>query len=149
MHSVVISTVGQILNTSKCARFSIAPIESHAEAVTYIGRHLLPTKDEGIIFDPNEHSFECWVDADFCGNWDPATAEHDSTTARSRTGHVIKYAGCPIIWQSRLQTDTALITHEAEYIALLIALRALQKDVTVMQMLEEANAQSRDRGTSH
>jgi hypothetical protein len=133
------STRGELAHAlHQCARFSTSPKVSHAEAVKYIGRYLHRTKDEGIIFDPKEHSFECWVDADFCGGWDPATAEHDSTTARSRTGYVIKYAGCPIIWQSRLQTDTALSTHEAEYIALSTALR---KVITMMQILEEAKAQ--------
>ena len=36
----------------------------------------------------------------------------------SRTGFVIRYAGCPIIWSSKLQTEIALSTAEAEYIAM-------------------------------
>ncbi len=35
----------------------------------------------------------------------------------------IRYAGCPIYWQSKLQTEIALSTAEAEYIALSQALR--------------------------
>ena len=36
----------------------------------------------------------------------------------SRTGYVIMYAGCPLTWCSKLQTEIALSTTEAEYIAL-------------------------------
>jgi hypothetical protein len=122
----------------QCARFCSDPRGPHGEAIKRIGRYLMGTKDKGVIIDPNRNSFECYVDADFCGNWDQDTAEDDPTTAKSRTGNVIKYAGCPIVWQSKLQTEVALSTNEAEYIALSTALR----DVTsLMYILEEATAQ--------
>ncbi len=41
----------------------------------------------------------------------------------SRTGFVICYAGCPVLWTSKLQTEIALSTAEAEYIALSTAMR--------------------------
>jgi hypothetical protein len=41
----------------------------------------------------------------------------------SCTGYVIFYAGYPIFCQSKLQTEIALSTAEAEYIALSQALR--------------------------
>jgi len=41
----------------------------------------------------------------------------------SRTGYVILYANCPIIWCSKLQTEIALSTTESEYIALSQSLR--------------------------
>ena len=41
----------------------------------------------------------------------------------SRTGFIIKYANCPIIWNSKLQTEIALSTTESEYIALSQAMR--------------------------
>ena len=95
-------------------------------------------KDKGLIINPYRNSFDCYVDADFCGNRDQDTAEDDPTTAKSRTGYVIKYAGCPIVWQSKLQTEVAQSTTEAEYIALSTALC----DVTsLMYLLEEAMAQ--------
>lgn len=37
---------------------------------------------------------------------------------RSRTGYVILLAGCPVLWKSKLQTEIALSTMEAEYVAL-------------------------------
>jgi hypothetical protein len=42
---------------------------------------------------------------------------------RSRTGYVITYSNCPVIWASKLQTQVALSTTESEYIALSTALR--------------------------
>ena len=41
----------------------------------------------------------------------------------SRTGYVIQYANCPIIWSSKLQSEIALSTTEAEYIAFSQCLR--------------------------
>ena len=125
----------------QCARFSICPKQSHAEAVRHIGRYLIGTKDKGIILDPKGNSFDCYVDADFCGNWNPDTAEGDSSTSKSRSGYVIKYAGCPIVWQSKLQTETALSTTEAEYIALSTAPREV---ISLMALLKEA--MHRDHG---
>ena len=122
----------------QCARFCSDPRAAHGEADKRIGRYLMGTRDKGIIIDPTQDSFECFVDADFCGNWDPDTAQDDPGTAKSRTGYVIKYAGCPIVWQSKLQTEVSLSTTEAEYIALSTALR----DVTsLMYLLEEAKVQ--------
>ena len=102
----------------QCARFSSDPRASHSAAVRHIVRYLMSTRDKGIIMRPTEHSFDCYVDADFQGNWDPATAENDSTTAKSRSAHIIMYAGCPITWASKMQTDISLSTTESEYSAL-------------------------------
>jgi hypothetical protein len=48
---------------------------------------------------------------------------NDVSTTKSRTGYIISFAGCPITWASKLQTQIALSTTEAEYIALLQCLR--------------------------
>jgi hypothetical protein len=42
----------------------------------------------------------------------------------SRTGFKVEIMGCPIQWTSKLQTNIAKSTMEAEYTALSIALRA-------------------------
>jgi hypothetical protein len=47
----------------QCARYCTAPKVSHAQAVKRICRYLLGAKDKGLIFDPKEDSFDCWVDA--------------------------------------------------------------------------------------
>ena len=111
------------VSVHSCARFSHNPKRSHAEAVHDIGRYLVGTPNEGIIMQPKEHSFEVWADADFCGAWDHQTAMDDPATAKSRSGYIIMYAGCPVLWKSAMQPLTALSTTEAEYISLSQALR--------------------------
>ena len=72
----------------------------------------------GIVYKPDPtRGIECFVDADFRDD-----AESTENVV-SRTGFVIMYAGCPIIWISKLQTEIALSTAEAEYIALSQAMR--------------------------
>jgi len=108
----------------QCARFMENPKMSHGQAVKHIGRYLLGTRDKGLIFDPNpEALFECFADADYCGNWNRSIAMDNIDTARSRTGYLIRFGGCLLLWASRLQTEIALSTTEAEYIALSAALR--------------------------
>ena len=43
----------------------------------------------------------------------------------SRTGFVIMYAGCPLTWCIKLQTEIVLSTTESEYIALSQAMREI------------------------
>ena len=107
----------------QCARYSSNPKQSHSAAVRYIVRYLIGTKEQGLILTPTNHSFECYVDADFLGGWNPKTAATDSTTAKSRSAHIVMYAGCPITWSSKMQTDIALSTTESEYSALSEAAR--------------------------
>jgi len=56
----------------------------------------------------------------------------------SRTGYVITYAGCPIVWASKLQPLIALSTTEAEFIALSTALREV---IFLMNLLKELKEQ--------
>ncbi len=52
----------------------------------------------------------------------------------SRTGFVIRYANCPIVWCSKLQTKIALSTAEAEYIAISHALR---ETIPIQNLIKE------------
>jgi hypothetical protein len=122
----------------QCARFSQSPRESHTEAATRICKYLLGSRDKGLILNPTDHSFECYADADFCGLWEHASCLEDPSTAKSRTGYVILYAGCPLIWASKLQGETALSTTEAEYIALSTALR---ETIPMMNLVMEMKNQ--------
>ena len=54
----------------------------------------------------------------------------------SRTGYLITYAGCPVVWCSKLQTEIALSTMEAEYIALSQAMREVIPLIQLMDELE-------------
>ena len=118
------------------ARFCIDPKLSHEKAIKRLGRYLKHTRDEGIVYNPDtSKGLECYVDADFAGGWTQADSD-DAENVMSRTGMVIMYANCPIFWCSRLQTEIALSTAEAEYIALSSALREV---LPLMTMMEEIN----------
>jgi hypothetical protein len=90
----------------QCARFAVNPRKEHGEAVKRIGRYLKGTRTMGYVMRPNNEQFQLWADADFSGNW-----------TRSRTGYVIAFLGCSIMWKSQLQTEIALSSCESEYIA--------------------------------
>jgi hypothetical protein len=109
----------------QCARFSSKPKALHELAVKRIIRYLYATKDKGITFRPsNDFSLNMYVDADFAGMWHKEHA-HLRDSVLSRSGFVILFAGCPITWGSKLQTEIALSTTESEYIALSTATRDL------------------------
>ena len=55
-------------------------------------------------------------------------------TAKSRSGWIIQYTGCPITWVSKLQTLPALSTTEAEYVALSMAMR---EQLLLINLLKE------------
>jgi len=119
----------------QCARFSAKPKAKHAEAVKRIGRYLLGTKDKGLIMKPNQEGMECWVDASHASEWSNKAAIDDSNTARSRMGYLITYAGCPMHWASKMQTEIALSSTEAEYIA---SSQAMREVIPIMWLLDEA-----------
>jgi hypothetical protein len=58
----------------------------------------------------------------------------DKDTARSRAGYIITYAGCPVYWQSKLITEIALSTTEAEYVA---ASEALRSVIPMIRLMDE------------
>ena len=107
----------------QCVRFAANPKLSHERALKRIVRYLKGTKDKGIILKPDpSKGVQCFVDADFAGGYANETKE-DPISVFSRTGYVIFYLGCPLIWVSKLQTEISLSTVEAEYVALSQAMR--------------------------
>ena len=76
------------------------------------------------------------MDTDFAGGWNPEEAG-DANNVYSRTGFIIYYAGCPVYWQSKLQTEIALSTAEAEYISMSQALRETIPLATLMREMSE------------
>jgi Reverse transcriptase (RNA-dependent DNA polymerase) len=121
----------------QCARFAANPKEEHSKAVKMIGRYLLGTADKGMICTPTKESFHAYCDADFAGNWNNEIAEQDSSTARSRSGYVIMYGGCPLVWASRLQTEIALSSTESEYVCLSQTLREVLPLMALVQELSK------------
>ena len=89
-----------------------------------IRRGILMPCDHGTRIVPTHSRYRLWNQAD----------ADNAENLMSRTGYVIMYAGCPIVWSSRLQTEIALSTAEAEYIALSTALRQV---IPMMHILSE------------
>jgi len=76
-----------------------------------------------VIRPTKSFQLDLWTDADFAGLWNIQESD-DPICVRSRTGYVITLGDNPIIWGSKLQTETALSTVESEYIAASTAMRA-------------------------
>ena len=123
----------------QCARFMANPRRSHAQAIKRIARYLLATRDRGLILHPDpELSLDCYVDSSFCGEWIKSNADqamYDPNTARSRTGYVINYAGCPLVWASRLQTEVCLSSTESELVAMSAATREV---IYLLRVIKDA-----------
>ena len=121
----------------QCARFANDPKRIHEQAVKRIMRYLITTqrtKEQGITYEPDHtKSIDTFVDASFAGEWNTAWSE-EASSVFSRTGFIVKYANCPIVWCSKLQTEIALSTTESEYIALSQALRDV---IPLMALLGE------------
>ncbi len=72
----------------------------------------------GLILTPsNDFKINCYPDTDFAGLW-LQDDKQDPHCVRSRTRYVICLANCPVLWKSKLQTEIAHSTMEAEYVAL-------------------------------
>jgi hypothetical protein len=88
---------------------------------------------------PNDNSLVVYSDASFPGEWAREVAPDDPTTARSRTGYVILFGNCPVLWSSKLQTDIAHWATEAEYAALFQSLKETISLINILLELQEAD----------
>ena len=72
-----------------------------------------------MILTPNAKNLklDLFADADFAGLF-VAEDKHDPISVKSRTGLLLNFGGVPILCSSKLQSEIALSTLEAEYIAL-------------------------------
>lgn len=93
----------------------------------------------------SDESMRVWADADFSGNWNQDEAMHNADTARSRSGFIITFLGCPILWKSQLQTEIALSSTEAEYVSLS---QALRKAIPLIEIIKELEDRKFVTGTS-
>ena len=65
----------------------------------------------------------CYADAYFAGLWGHENPQ-DPICARSRTGFVVKFSNCALLWVSKLHTDIDLSTMHSEYVVLYHSVRA-------------------------
>ena len=109
-----------------CARYMFCPKKSHEDALKRIGRYLKATRDQGLVLNPTGEilKIDAYPDADFAGMYGHEKPT-DPASVKSRTGYVITVADCALLWQSKLQTETALSTMEAEIVALAHCCREL------------------------
>ncbi|KAG7365834.1 reverse transcriptase RNA-dependent DNA polymerase [Nitzschia inconspicua] len=116
------SVIGKLNFLEKCTR----PDISYAvhQCVREKGISITPETSKGL---------ECYVDSDFCGNWDPNIAENEPMTSKSRYGYIVKLHGMPVYWASKLHTIITLSTAESEYIALSHAARYVRGTVYLLQ----------------
>ena len=88
----------------QCVRFCEDLKLSHDLDVRQIGKYLLGIKDEGISFKHNHKKcLGCYVDVAFTAGWQQADADILENIL-SRTGYVIYYDDCQLLWISKLQT---------------------------------------------
>jgi hypothetical protein len=71
----------------------------------------------------------------FAGGWCSADADN-SNNVLSRTGFVICYANCPLIWCSKLQTNIGLSTAKTEYITMS---HAFWDTIPIQNLVEEVS----------
>ncbi|KAL7475484.1 hypothetical protein ACHAW6_001396, partial [Cyclotella cf. meneghiniana] len=119
----------------QAAKYSTDPRLEHGEAIVYIVKYLKATHHIDLRFKPDaSKGFQCYCNANFAGNHNKEFAATDLSTAKSRSGWIVFYAACPIIWTSKLQSQVALSMTEAEYIAMSMVLREV---ITLMELIKE------------
>ena len=96
------------------------------------------TMDKGLIMSLSDKPcVDCYPDADFAGLYGYEDVQ-DPHFACSRTDYAILAFGCPVLWSSHLQTELALGTMEAEYVAMSSACKDLFPVVDVIRELSKA-----------
>jgi hypothetical protein len=131
-----------VYTTHQLAKYSSNPIKPHGKAVLYLICYLKKTQGLGTRFKPDQDKgFECYCNADFSGNWNKHLAPFDPITAKSRSGWIVFYAGYSVIWASKLQTQVALCTTEAEYNTMSQSLRDVLPIMLLVQEIHKKGCQ--------
>ena len=122
---------------SQVARFLSHPMKSHEDVVIRICEYIASTNTKGIEMRPDAtKGLEVYADADFSGGYVKGHT-NDPNTAKSRSAYYILYKGCIIYFTSKLQTEIALSTTEAEYICLSQAMRTTKVLMRFFRELEK------------
>jgi hypothetical protein len=101
--------------------------------------------DKGLIMEPcDDPRIYCYPDDADCAGLYGYEDSQDPHCAHSRTGYVILAFNCPELWKSRLQTEIALSTMEAEYVSLSTACKDFFPIIDLVKALSEAVEMSVD-----
>ncbi len=116
-----------------------SPRHLHELALKRLGCYLKQTPDRGMVMNVSNdvYKIDAYPDADFAGMYGHEN-HTDPACAKSRTGFIITFADSPVYWQSKLQTETALSTMEAEIIALSACCRELVPIIDMVHSMAEA-----------
>ena len=135
-----------VFTVHQCVRFCNDPKHSHKNAVKSTLWYLLRTnredhKDKGVhqrlIYRPDKiKSIDTYVDVSFVGDWNMSWSVKPSLVI-SRTGYIILYANCPIIWCSKLMKEITLSTTESEYVVLSQPMRDVIQLLGLLKALSE------------
>ena len=121
-----------------CARYTFCPRRTHEVALKRIGRYLKLTRNKGLILTPSTAlNVNAYSDVDFAGLYGYEDIS-DPTCTMSRAGFIITVADCPVLWQSKLQTETALLTMEAETVAFVTCCRKLLPILDIVAQIRKA-----------
>ena len=105
-------------SVQKCASFLHNYWESHEDAIIRICRYHRDTQKKGLLIIPTRKlRVKCYVDSDFAG-LSSYKDLHNPVCAISRSGYVVTFSNCPILWVSRLQTKIYLSTLQTDYVEL-------------------------------
>ena len=135
---------------NSCARYMFNPRLSHEQALKRIGRYLKATRDKGLVLNPSgKLKVDAYPDADFAGLYG-YESNTDPACAKSRSGFLITVSDCPMVWVSKLQTETALSTMEAEINALAHCCRELFPVIDIVKEIgETVGLETKDMVSMH
>ena len=111
------------------------PCHSHQIVLKQIGYYLKATHDKGLILNPcDELKIDVYPAVD-CASLYGHEKTSDPACAKSRAGFVVNIADCPVLWISKLQTETTLSTMEAEIFALFHSCYELSPIIDIFKSL--------------
>ena len=125
------------MSTQQCTRLCKSPSREHKEDVNCICIYMMRTKDKVLVLRPyKQRGLYCYVDADWVQSWQDRPRK-DSLSSYWRTGYIIMFVGCPIVWLSKMKHLIELSTSEAEYISISAALHEV---IAVNNLLYELHS---------
>ena len=118
----------------QCARFASDPKKEHGDTVRWLGRYLLlGTRDKCTIMQPMAgKDLEVFVDASFCGEWDPKEAATDRDEITARICNQLRRL--PLVMEVTIANGSGIIVDRNEYTGLSYAFRDA---IPVMRLLTE------------
>ena len=93
---LVANSQPEITYTVQMCKIHAQPKSRHGNAVKRICHYLQGTKTKGMIICPlKQLSIDCFVDADFAGQWNVEDPQ-DPLCVKSHTGSILMSGNCPV-----------------------------------------------------